>query len=141
MLRGQMWEIQINLTAHDLTTPRPDPVGSGTASLVLTSDGGRLSKSCCRRLWAGGAGEIVEPVLRNYINVTSMVDLPDLNNTLANLQVEHEDWGAVVYAFFDGEYLKYVKWVPSFLWEYWGSYSLVSFGRNTIRAVVLGTRT
>lgn len=128
MLRGQMWEIQINLTAHDLTTPRPDPVGSGTASLVLTSDGGRLSKSCCRRLWAGGAGEIVEPVLRNYINVTSMVDLPDLNNTLANLQVEHEDWGAVVYAFFDGEYLKYVKWVPSFLWEYWGSYSLVSFG-------------
>lgn len=127
MLRGQMWEIRINLSLHDRTKPRPLPVGTGTASLILTSDGGRLSKSCCRRLWGGGNQEEIEPILRNYINVTSMVDLPDRDIHIENLQDEHEDWGAVVYAFFDGEYLKRVLWVPSFLWEYWGSASLVEF--------------
>ncbi len=127
MLRGQMWEIRINLSKHDLTKARPNPVGTGTATLSLTSDGGRLSKGCCKRFWVGGTGEEVEPPLRNYINLTAMVDLYDLDPTVGNIQVEHTDWGAVVYAFFDGEFLKTVRWVPSYLWSYGSTATLVAF--------------
>lgn len=124
-VNAELWEIDITLSLHDKTKVAPNPVGSGSASVSMVDDG-RISLGCVRNFWASGGQERLAPALINFTSLTNVMDLNDINGQ-GNVGQDYssEGWGATIYAFFEGDRLELVKYVPPYKWSEWYTVQVV----------------
>lgn len=113
-LTGELWQIDITLSAHTLNPPEGSPVGTGSASLAMKSGGGRIAKSGMRNLFGSQVSEALQVILQNYVGQNCM-DVDEWST--AKVLESWEGWGAPMYAFFRGETLEVVKYVPPYCWQ------------------------
>lgn len=105
-LSGEHWYIRLSLTPHNKAAVLPDPVGTGTATLTMNSEG-KMGKYAMKNFWAGGEGENVYTPLSTYTYLNIM------DYTLSNTETS---FGCAMYVFFNGNRIEIVKYVPGFIW-------------------------
>ncbi len=133
---GEWWSMQFTLTEHDIDAPNldtPAPCGTGTVELLQMQHRGKIGMDCFNALYEGlGNGNIaprypyggysmtygdvggafgdgpfpyIAPAGTLSGSVSSGISPDALNSSMG--------WGATIYAFYAGDTLMRLKWLPA----------------------------